>query len=132
MNLNTHKGQLTAPTVTEISNAIHEKDLSSNTPVKHYTFSLLSPDSQRKEIKAILTNPRWRRREKPKNSNERGPLSERESESSLRASEAPPAILGPSGAARRLPGLKNQIFLKLALLISELLLGRPWASPALP
>ena len=50
----------------------------------------------------------------------------------LRASEAPPAILGPSGAAKRLPGLKNQIFLKLAPLISELLLGRPWASPTLP
>ena len=46
----------------------------------------------------------------------------------LRASEAPPAILGPSGAAKRLPGRKNRIFLKLAPLISELLLGRPWAS----
>ena len=44
---------------------------------------------------------------------------------SLRASEAPPAILGPSGAARRLPEPKNPIFLELALLISELLLGRP-------
>ena len=50
----------------------------------------------------------------------------------LRASEAPPAILGPSGAAKRLPGPENPIFLKLALLISGLLLGRPWASPALP
>ena len=47
---------------------------------------------------------------------------------SLRASEAPPAILGPSEAARRLPGPKNLFFLKLALLISELLLGRPWGS----
>ena len=47
---------------------------------------------------------------------------------SLRASEAPPAILGPSGAARRLPGPKNPIFLKLALLISELLLGLAWDS----
>ena len=50
----------------------------------------------------------------------------------IRASEAPPAILGPSGAARRLPEPKNLIFLKLALLISGLLLGPPWASPALP
>ena len=40
------------------------------------------------------------------------------------------AILDPSGAARRLPGPKNRIFLKLALLISELLLGRPWAPGA--
>ena len=51
---------------------------------------------------------------------------------SLRASEAPPAILGPLGAARRLPGPKNPIFLKLALLISELLLGRPWSSWSVP
>ena len=50
----------------------------------------------------------------------------------LRASEAPPAILGPSEAARRLPGLKNPIFLKLAPLISELLLEPPWASLSLP
>ena len=51
---------------------------------------------------------------------------------SLRASEAPPAILGPSGAAKRLPGPKDPIFLKLAPLISELLLGRPWGVPGLP
>ena len=50
----------------------------------------------------------------------------------LRASEAPPAILGPSGAAKRLPELENPIFLKLALLISELLLGRLWGFPGLP
>ena len=50
----------------------------------------------------------------------------------LRASEAPPAILGPSGAAKRLPGPEKPIFLKLAPLISELLLGRPWASRELP
>ena len=46
---------------------------------------------------------------------------------SLRASEAPPAILGPSGAATRLPGPKNLFFLKLALFISELLLELPGA-----
>ena len=51
---------------------------------------------------------------------------------SLRASEAPPAILGASEAARRLPGPKNRIFLKLAALISELPLRSPWASLSLP
>ena len=51
---------------------------------------------------------------------------------SLRASEAPPAILGPSEAARRLPGPKNPIFLKLAVLISGLLLGGPWGSWNVP
>ena len=49
-----------------------------------------------------------------------------------KASEAPPAILGPSGAARRLPKPKNPIFLKLALLIIELLLGRPWGPWSVP
>ena len=56
----------------------------------------------------------------------------RESWFSLRASEAPPPILGPSEAARRLPGPQNRIFLKLSPLISELLLGPPWASLGLP
>ena len=51
----------------------------------------------------------------------------RESRFSLRASEALPAILGPSGAATRLPGPKNLFFLKLALFISELLLELPGA-----
>ena len=51
---------------------------------------------------------------------------------SLRASEAPPAILGPSWAARRLPGPENPIFLKLAPLIFELLLERLWGFPGLP
>ena len=36
-------------------------------------------------------------------------------------------ILGPSGAATRLPGPKNLFFLKLALFISELLLELPGA-----
>ena len=36
-----------------------------------------------------------------------GPRAEGESWFSLRASEAPPAILGPSEAARRLPGPKK-------------------------
>ena len=40
--------------------------------------------------------------------------------------------MGPSGAARRLPGPKNLFFLKLALLIFELLLERPWGSRSVP
>ena len=51
---------------------------------------------------------------------------------SFRASEAPPTILAPSEAARRLPRPKNLFFLKLALLISRLLLGRPWGSWGVP